>query len=67
VLSAGSEDVPLQEGEARVTLLHYLTELADPSDYSTHENQLIEHFANVNTVSIPQGSTTLHYACKGTT
>ncbi len=52
----------------RVTPLYHLAELADPSDYSTHENQLIlakqliEHGANVNAVSIPQGSTPLHAA-----
>jgi hypothetical protein len=62
VLSAGSE---------QVTLLHDLADLADPSDYSTHENQvilarqLIEHGANVNAVMIPHGKTPLHIACSG--
>jgi hypothetical protein len=66
---SGAEDEPLQEGETRVTPLHLLAELADPSDYSTHENQLIlatqliEHGANVSAVSIPQGATLLHPAC----
>jgi hypothetical protein len=52
-----------------ITPLHYLAELAAPSDYSTHEKQLVlakqlfEHGANVNAVSIPQGRTRLHYAC----
>jgi hypothetical protein len=50
------------------TPLHHLSDLADPSDYSTHENQLIlakqliEHGANVN--AIPStGETPLHSAC----
>jgi hypothetical protein len=64
VLSGG-----LQERELRETPLYYLADLADPFDYSTHENQvilakqLIEHGANVNAVSIPQGQTALHKAC----
>jgi hypothetical protein len=55
--------------ETSATLLHMLADLADPFDYSTHQNllilakQLIEHGANVNTVSIPQGETPLHRAC----
>jgi hypothetical protein len=58
----GNEDQPS---------FYQLAELADPSDYSTHENQvilakqLIEHGANVNAVSIPQGSTPLHNVCYG--
>jgi hypothetical protein len=65
----GDEDVPLEEGETRETLLHYSADLADPSDYSTHENQLIlakqliENGANVNAVSIPLYITPLHRAC----
>jgi hypothetical protein len=56
--------------EARATPLHELTDLAAPSDYSTHVNQLIlakqliEHGANVNAVSIPHGRTPLHNACQ---
>jgi hypothetical protein len=48
-----------------------MSDLADPCDYSTHENQLIlakqliEHSANVNAVSIPYGRTPLHMACSG--
>jgi hypothetical protein len=63
---SGDEDVPLQEGELRATPLHDLADVADPFDYSTHENQLIlakqliEHGANVNAVSSP-----LHNACFG--
>jgi hypothetical protein len=59
---------PLQEGDTRATLLHDLAELADPFDYSIHENQLIlakqliEHGANVNAVS-SVGATPLHSAC----
>jgi hypothetical protein len=55
--------------EPRVTLLHRLTELADPFDYSTHVNQLIlakqliKHFANVNAAENQQGMTPLHRAC----
>jgi ankyrin repeat protein len=62
-------DVPLKEGETRETLLHHLAYLADPFDYSTHENQLIpvkqliEHGAKVNAVSIPTDMTPLHNAC----
>jgi hypothetical protein len=43
--------------------------MADPSDFSTHRNQLIlakqliEHGANVNAVSMPEGMTPLHNAC----
>jgi hypothetical protein len=65
VLSGGEH----QEGRVKLTPLHHLANLADPSDYSTHENQLIlakqliEHGANVNAVSIPKGATPLHYAC----
>jgi hypothetical protein len=49
--------------------LHSLADLAAPSDYSTHVNQLIiakqliKHGANVNVVSIPDGETPLHTAC----
>jgi hypothetical protein len=61
----------LEENESRETLLIHLTHLTTTSDYLTHENQLIlakqliEHGANVNTVSIPQGLTPLHNACHG--
>jgi hypothetical protein len=61
------------KSEVRFTPLHDLADLADPSDYSTHENQLIiakqliEHGANVNAVSIPQNRTPLNYACSGGT
>jgi ankyrin repeat protein len=46
-------------------------DLADPSDYSTHVNQLIlakqliEYGANVNAVTTPEGETPLHNACCG--
>jgi hypothetical protein len=68
---SGREHEPLQEGETRLTPLHHLAKLADPSVYSTHENQLIlakqliDHGANVNVVSIPEGTsrTPLHNAC----
>jgi hypothetical protein len=66
----GLEDGPLQEGYTRATPLHMLATLADSSDYSTHENQLIlakqlvEHGANVNNAeSIPLGGTPLQHAC----
>jgi hypothetical protein len=68
---SGHDNAPLQEGETRATPLHHLTNLADPFDYSTQENQLIlarqlvEHGANVNAVSIPHGKTPLHSACYG--
>jgi hypothetical protein len=67
----GDEDVALREGEARLTPLHMLSDLADTSDYSTHDNQLIlakqliEHGADVNAVSNPGGKTPLHHACCG--
>jgi hypothetical protein len=51
------------------TPLLMLANLADPSEYSTHVNQLIlakqliEHGANLNAVSIPDGMTPLQNAC----
>jgi hypothetical protein len=68
---SGHEHEPLQEGENRYLPLHLLADLADPSDYSTHENQLIlakqliKHGANVNAVTRPEGETPLHNACCG--
>jgi hypothetical protein len=67
---SGDEDEPWQEetGE-RQTLLHFLADLLNPSDYSTHKNQLIlakqlvEHGANVNAVSFPCSKAPLHNAC----
>jgi ankyrin repeat protein len=55
--------------ESSVTLLHNLADLADPSEFSTHVNQLIlakqhvEHGANVNALTSPGGLTPLHKAC----
>jgi hypothetical protein len=66
---SGDEDLPLAEGETRQTMLHYLTYLADPFDFSTHRNQLIlakqliMNGANVNAVSNPIDVTPLHRAC----
>jgi hypothetical protein len=66
---SGDENAPFQEGIARQTPLHDLGELAAPSEFSTHENQLIlakqliEHGANVNAATNPQGETPLHKAC----
>jgi hypothetical protein len=63
----GDDDAPLQEGQ--VPPLHQLAYMADPSNYSTHVNQLIlakqliERGANVNAVPIQQGKTPLHIAC----
>jgi hypothetical protein len=68
---SGDEDAQLQEGAKRYTALHMLVELADPFQYSTHENQLIlakqliEHGANVNAVTSPDSETPLHSACYG--
>jgi hypothetical protein len=51
------------------TSLRQLAKMADPFDYSTHENQLIlakqliEHGANVMVASTPYGRTSLHVAC----
>jgi hypothetical protein len=51
------------------TPLHHLADLAAPSDYSTHEKQLIlakqliEHGVDVNAVSSPYARTPLHKAC----
>jgi ankyrin repeat protein len=56
-------------GEDDFTPLHDLATVADPFDYSTHENQLvlakdlIEHGANVNAVSVGNGRTPLQEAC----
>jgi hypothetical protein len=67
--SIQSGDEPLEEGQSSSTPLHYLAGLLDPRDYVTHVNQvilakqLIEHGANVNAVSIPEGETPLHCAC----
>jgi hypothetical protein len=61
----------LADDAPRVTPLHILADLADPSDISTHVNQvilaqqLIEHGAKVNAASIPLGKTPLHHACSG--
>jgi hypothetical protein len=50
-------------------VLHRLADLADSFDFSSHDNQfilakqLIEHGANVNAISSPQGKTPLHKAC----
>jgi hypothetical protein len=68
---SGREDEPLQDGEMRFTPLHMLADMADTSDYSTHENQLIlakqliEHGANVNAEARPSATTPLHLACSG--
>jgi hypothetical protein len=65
---SGDVETHLREGGARVTPLHNLADLTDPSDYSTHVNQLtlakqlIERGADVNAVS-SQGETPLHTAC----
>jgi hypothetical protein len=65
----GDVHIPLPEVEERVTPLHFVSNLADPFDYSTHENQLIlakqliEHGANVNALSSPRRNTPLHDAC----
>jgi hypothetical protein len=61
--------VLLGDEEKGESLLHHLADLADPFNYTTHENQLIlakqliEHGASVNAVSIPDGMTPLHRAC----
>jgi hypothetical protein len=63
------EDTPLQEGQTRKTPLVMLANLADPSEYSTHVNQLIlakqliDNGANVNAGTSPHGLTPLHKAC----
>jgi hypothetical protein len=62
-------DVLFGDEETSATPLHYLTDLAVPNDYSTHENQLtlakqlIERGANVDAVSSQLGRTPLHHAC----
>jgi hypothetical protein len=69
VLTGRDDGALLEEGEINETLLHAMSPLADPIDYSTHGNllilakQLIEHGANVNAVSLPDGKTPLHSAC----
>jgi hypothetical protein len=72
---SGHDHEALQEGETRVTLLHLLALMADPtsSDYLTQENQLtlgrqlIEHGANVNAAAYSNGVTPLHNACHSAT
>jgi hypothetical protein len=65
------DDIALHEGETRAPPLHMLAALADPSDYTTHEKQLIlakqliERGAKVKGVTNPQGRTPLHAACSG--
>jgi hypothetical protein len=65
----GYDDAPLEEGETRESPLQYVTDLANPFDYSTHEKQLIlakqliDHGTNVNAISIPKVATPLHHAC----
>jgi hypothetical protein len=57
------------EEESRMTLLQHMTDLADTFNYTTHVNQLIlakqlvEHGAEINDLSIPDGMTALHHAC----
>jgi hypothetical protein len=69
VLTGRDDGTPLEEGERSESMLYVVSPLADPIDYSTHENQLIlakqliEHGANVNAVSLPHGKTPLHSAC----
>jgi hypothetical protein len=68
-LLSGDFGAPLQEGETRETPLRHLTDMASPSDYSTHENQLIlakqliELGGSASAVSIPYGETPLHNIC----
>jgi hypothetical protein len=65
----GDTVAPQEEGGMSTTSLYLLANMADPFDYSTHENQLIlakqliERGANVKTVCIPQRETPLHKAC----
>jgi hypothetical protein len=65
----GDENAPLQEGVTRETPIHHLADLADPSEYFIHVNQLIlakqlvERGANTNASSSPHGLTPLHKAC----
>jgi hypothetical protein len=62
-------DPNMPVGEDHFTPLHALANVADPFDYSTHENQLvlakqlIEQGANVNAVSVGNGRTPLQEAC----
>jgi hypothetical protein len=55
--------------EKRYIPLHFLADVADPSNYSTHvkqlilAKQLIKHGANVNAVTRPESETPLHNAC----
>jgi hypothetical protein len=53
--------------ETSITLLHNLACLADPFNCSNPRKSAhpIEHGANVNAVTIPQGKTPLHSACYG--
>jgi hypothetical protein len=68
MLQCFDSSVPLGEKD-NFTPLHQLADVADPFDYSTHENQLIlakqliEHGANINAASTPHSLTPLHKAC----
>jgi hypothetical protein len=67
VMSGCGHEV-LQEGESSESPLHHLADLADPSDYSSHESRLIlakeltEYGTNVNAVSITHGKMSLRIA-----
>jgi ankyrin repeat protein len=62
-------DVLFGDEPLTFTPLHRLADLADPYDYSTHENQLIlakqliEHGATVNALLNSHGMSPLHKAC----
>jgi hypothetical protein len=69
LLQVGDPNMMFGGEETRITLLQHLADLADPLNYSTHEKQLIlakqlvEHGAEINALSIPDGMTPLHHAC----
>jgi hypothetical protein len=68
-LSRREHEVLREVGESIESPLHHLADMADPSDYSIHKNQLIlakqliKHGANVSAASIPYRKTPLHIAC----
>jgi hypothetical protein len=57
------------EHQRRFTPLYFLADVADASDYSVHENQLIlakqliKHGADVNAATRPEVETPMHDAC----
>jgi hypothetical protein len=70
LLMSGDQDEDALEGDGGIqTPVHFLANLPDIRDYTTHVNQLIlikqlvDHGANVNAVRSPHGKVPLHFLC----